>query len=430
MLNDHTPIDAFMLSSYPARWIDKLILHSPRPGAFASLSQATARTASLLLSVTLLPAAISMDLAAHTVQGLWSRVSPWSNAEKRSQEAERCHAIAMKCLRGLAGTPLSIPYRDIVSAHFLPEKTEDGVLRRAGLYEAKAVRHTPSTVEEVQQLVYQARAEERKIAIAGAGFCQGKQTLPVSARDFYLDMRQINHVEVDPMRKVMTVGPGATWSDAQQAIDQHGLAIRTMQASNPFSCAGSFSANCHGWDHMAGALANTVESITVVDAQGEVRKLTREDELFGLIAGGYGWFGVIVEMEISLAENEDLFDSADAVPIDDYVDYFKEHVEGNDQVRMHLYRLCLEPGKLLSRGWAQNYSVARTAGHSTALLQNEPERGTLMDRIMMQVARNSPMSRSIWWRLEERNLQKIKKATRNDIMHPAINAVFANNSCA
>jgi len=93
-----------------------------------------------------------------------------------------------------------------------------------------------------------------------------------------------------------------------------------------------------------------------------------------------------------------------------------------------LYRLSLEPGKLLQEGYAQNYGVQGPSGVATPNLEEEPENGTTLDRIMMQVARNSSLSRKLYWKLVKRELKQVHIRTRNDIMHPPINAVFANNT--
>jgi FAD/FMN-containing dehydrogenase len=58
-------------------------------------------------------------------------------------------------------------------------------------------------------------------------------------------------------------------------------------------------------DHHVGALMRTIRAMTVVMADGTVRRLTPTDDadLFRLIVGGYGLFGIIAEAEIEVTDN-------------------------------------------------------------------------------------------------------------------------------
>src|SRR5262249_31344612 len=97
--------------------------------------------------------------------------------------------------------------------------------------------------------------------------------------------------------------------------------------------------------------------------------------------------------------------------------------------KMHLYRLNLERGRLLTKGFAQNY-VLKSQATITENLTDDPPQGTEADKILMHVARNSFTFRNLYWKSTEKQLSGIKKATRNEIMRPKINAAFATNSKA
>ena len=432
MYTNQNPGQDYLLSSIPAKWIDDLILYSPKFGVQDSVERVFARGLSLALSVTVFPVALAVDSAHYCIKALaqraWCVVSP---SDTSYATAHTTHEVALKCLRGMATFPAGVLYRDVVSNHFLPEMQPDGRIHpTGGLYASAAQQQFPTSTDEVQAIVQEAIRGGKKVSVAGAGFSQGKQTLPPTEQDVHINMMRMDGVAIDPESKTAIVGAGATWSQIQNKADKHGLAVKVMQASNVFSVGGSLSANCHGWDHHEGALGNTVNWIKVVDAKGDLQMLTPDDELFHYVVGGYGMFGVIVEAEFNLADNETLFDYGEKVEVSDYVQYFRERVQTNPTTRMHLYRLSLEHGKLLQTGWAQNYSAVSPRGTATEGLVEEPARGRVMDRIMMQVARNSPMARTMWWREEEKELQKIRKAKRNEIMRPKINGVFANNSSA
>ncbi len=425
--------DFFQLSAYPATWIDNLLIDSPKFGRYDSAKDFGCRGLSLLISQTVLPIFVGFDLVANTARSLSYHVAAKISGDKRYAElANRADSLAMKCLRALPFTLLGIFWRDAISNHFLPEAAPKGTIQPKGrLYEAKAEVIHARSVDTVQGAVKRACREGKSISIAGAGFCQGKQTLPPEElqNQIHLNMRGVNHIEIDPNTKIAKVGAGATWQQIQEKANEHGLAVQVAQASNVFSIGGSLSADCHGWDHKQGSLSNTVHAITIIDANGEMKRLTPEDQHFRYIAGGYGMFGVMVEVELELTENRELFDCSEKVEIDNYVSHFRKDVEANPDIHMHLYRLGLEPGKLLQEGWSQSY-YKKSQNGDRARLVDEPPKGTMMDKILIQVARNSTWARSYYWRGEVEKMKQPKYTTRNEVMRPPINAVFATNSRA
>lgn len=433
MLADHLPLDVPLLASIPARWIDQLEVANPHIWNLGSFKKVAARGLSLLISVTVFPLFLGLDGIYYSVKTLTQYSWTWlqsccGNSGANWDSAVKCKEVALKCFRGMAAVPTALVWRDMVSNHFLPELASERIRRpKGGLYPVVADIRRPQSVEELQALIKE--NPDKHFSISGAGYCQGKQTLPPRSTDIMIDMTLINSVKIDPERQVAVVGGGATWGPIEIAANAYGLALLVRQASNPFSAAGSLGADCHGWDPLAGTLANTVNAITIVNAQGELQRLTPDDELFGYVAGGYGWFGVVVEMELQLTPNEELFDVSDNVAIEDYPRYFREQVQRNPNVKLHLYRLSLEKGRLFQEGWAESYTSLRPAGRVEAF-EDEPERGTTMERIMVQAARLSDRARNWYWKNERKAMTSIRRGTRNQFMRPKINAALVNNSRA
>ena len=117
-------------------------------------------------------------------------------------------------------------------------------------------------------------------------------------------MRSFNRMSLDEPTKILTVQSGATWHDIQNALHPR-FAVRAMQSTDIFSVGGSISVNAHGMDHQAGALAKSIKSMKVMLADGSLRTVsaTENKDLFDLVVGGYGLFGVIVEAELDIADN-------------------------------------------------------------------------------------------------------------------------------
>src|SRR6266487_6546816 len=113
-----------------------------------------------------------------------------------------------------------------------------------------------------------------------------------------LDMTGFKRMSLDEAAKVLTVQTGATWHDIQNFLHPR-FAVKAMQSTDIFSVGGSISVNAHGMDHTVGALGKTVRSIRLMLPDGSIKKLSRTEnpELFNLVIGGYGLFGVMLDAE-------------------------------------------------------------------------------------------------------------------------------------
>ncbi|MNL75412.1 hypothetical protein D3C87_2012130 [compost metagenome] len=68
-----------------------------------------------------------------------------------------------------------------------------------------------------------------------------------------------------------------------------------MQAFSSFSIGGSISVNGHGWQANSGPIASSVISFTLMNVEGQILTCSRDQnrELFHLVLGGYGLFGIV-----------------------------------------------------------------------------------------------------------------------------------------
>lgn len=418
--------------SLPAEWVESLYLTQPK----SCLESVCRFVKGQLIATTIFPALALIDFARYAVKAAversWALVSFDEDSKKiHYDEAMRCAELAVKHFLGFISFLGGLICPDIVTHHFLSDRSRPDYIEPYGkLYSAPGVEKQPESIADVLELVRQAKTEGKTVTVSGARMSQGEQILPTSEKSLSINMLKMNQVEIKPDMKTAVVGAGARWADVQRAADPHGLAVKVMQASNVFSVGGSIGANIHGWDHQAGTLAETVKKLWIVDAEGELRILGPEDELFGLVVGSYGQFGIIVQAEIALAENEELLEQGKSIKPEDYVEYFEQHVLTDPKARMHLYRLSLDPDHLLEEGIAVNYDlVGQPGGKVTPHLVEEGVRGTRMDRILLHLARRFKFMRSLYWKDESLRIQYNQDAlTRNQIMRPPINAALHHST--
>jgi FAD/FMN-containing dehydrogenase len=283
----------------------------------------------------------------------------------------------------------------------------------------------PTSTEEVQAIVIKALQDNRKIGVAGAQMSQGGHTLPGEPEGFFISSKKMNIVQILPEEKIARVGPGATWKDIQNKAYPFGLAVKVMQASNIFSVGGSISTNIHGWDHIEGSLSETLRTVTIVDANGNIVKLKPNDELFGLVVGGYGMFGIIVEAEIELADDVTLIRQLNAMPIEEYNSYYSTAVEPDSSMKLHYAAISLDPYDLFGNVTAINFTETQEMYPRKAILVDEPEKGHFTDRLAITILRKYPRLILLKRKYEESFQTRESVMTRNEAMRPAINFILS-----
>lgn len=318
----------------------------------------------------------------------------------------------------------------LIAFFFTPNrKLQHGVLAGGGYhYAPNAELKKPQNIKELQDLIRHAIQNNQKIIPRGAGLSQGKQFIPDNdEKTIVVDLENFNTITIHPDEKIAEVGAGARWSDIQLQADKFKLALQVMQASNVFSVAGSISTNIHGWDHKNGVLSNTIVSMTIINTQGEKQTIMPDSPLFHHITGGLGLFGIIVSVKIKLTDNVLLQEQGQEINIQEYTQYFRNHVEKDDKIKMHLFRLSIDPDNLLKSGVAVNYTVTEdTTPQRTKNLNTESDRGTRKNQILVNLARRFNFIRKRYWQSEKERLvrNESKPLTTNEIMQPPINAMF------
>lgn len=191
----------------------------------------------------------------------------------------------------------------------------------------------PTSVEDVQEAL---RRTTGPVSIGGGRFSMGGQT--ASAGSLHFDMRTMNRiVSFSPQERTIRVQAGVRWCDIQRFVDPHGLAVKIMQTYANFTVGGALGVNCHGRYVGLGPLVLSVRAIKLVLHDGSAVDASRTENaaiFFGAV-GGYGALGVVVEVELDLAENKRVLRVDKVMPLADYWSFFKDTVRGNAQAVFH-----------------------------------------------------------------------------------------------
>ncbi len=164
---------------------------------------------------------------------------------------------------------------------------------------------SPKSVEEIQAALRDAKKNGQSVSISGGRHSMGGQQF--GAGTIHLSMSSFNQVVgFDEGAGVVEVQSGIQWPALIKWLtkNQKKWAIRQKQTgADRLSIGGALSSNIHGRGLKMRPMVDDVESFTLIDANGDVKICSRAEnkELFGLVIGGYGLFGVIGTVKVRLA---------------------------------------------------------------------------------------------------------------------------------
>lgn len=215
----------------------------------------------------------------------------------------------------------------------------------------------PGSIDELQDIVKKAFVKGKKLSIAGTRKSQGGQTADMHAT--MIDIGRLKGVvNFDKKGKRITVQTGITWKELLPIISVAGLSVKTMQSYCDFSLGGSLGVNAHGQDIHNCSISESVESIKLIMADGSLveASATKNEELFKLALGGYGLFGIIIEVTLLLTDNMMVQRNAKVLEASEYPDYFATVIKNDKQVSLHSARLTVAPNDMLTKALVITYS--------------------------------------------------------------------------
>lgn len=221
---------------------------------------------------------------------------------------------------------------------------------------------SPTTIAKLVNRVDAAKQAGLKVCAAGKRHSQGGHAFYKDA--VIIDTNKLNKIiRLDKAKKVITVQPGVTWKQIQQFCNPHSLALKVTQTANIFTVGGSLSVNCHGRDPHYGPLIETIQSFRILLADGSIIRASRQEnaELFSLAIGGYGLFGIITEVDITLTDNVVYRKQAKIIPITDYADFVKKNVVHNTDVGLHYGQIMFKDEKIISTTYTKTNNYNKKA---------------------------------------------------------------------
>jgi FAD/FMN-containing dehydrogenase len=184
------------------------------------------------------------------------------------------------------------------------------------------------SVDAIQRALAHARAHEMPVAIAGGRHAMGGQQFCVGG--VLLDTRGLNRVlALDGHRCTIEIEAGMQWPRLLEVLRDASITFAQKQTgADDLSLGGAVSANIHGRGLTMRPFIADIESLVVVGADGVPVRCSRDErpELFSLVVGGYGLFGVVYSVELRLVARRTLERVVELATIEDIVEHFDRRV--------------------------------------------------------------------------------------------------------
>jgi FAD/FMN-containing dehydrogenase len=203
-----------------------------------------------------------------------------------------------------------------------------------------------TSIEDIKNALAFARENKLKVSMAGVRHSMGGQAF--YKNNLVLDMLKFNQMSLDEENKILTVQSGATWHDIQNYLHPK-FAVKAMQSTDIFTVGGSISVNAHGMDHLAGSVGSSIRSMRVMLADGSIINVSREEnpELFSLVVGGYGLFGVILDVDLQVVDNDIYQTERQVVSYKDFPEIFEKEILPDPNLGLFYGHLSTAPASLL-----------------------------------------------------------------------------------
>lgn len=302
-------------------------------------------------------------------------------------------------------------------------------LNRTEIYGMVEVR----SIDDIARTLAFARDNKLPVTTAGVRHSMGGQAFRKGG--IVLDMRGFNRITLNEAARSVTVQPGATWHDIQIALHPR-FAVRAMQSTDIFSVGGSISVNAHGMDHQAGALARSIKAMKVMLADGSIKTVspTENAELFNLVVGGYGLFGVIIEAELDIADNTVYQTGRRVLDYKAFPALFSGEIEKDGNIGLMYGHLSTAPSSFLQEMLLYTYTKADGADFQRQPLGEVS--GTKLRRLTINLSKQGPFFQELKWLSEKHIEHRMESCTvtraqaiasgeaclvsRNDPMHDSV----------
>lgn len=166
---------------------------------------------------------------------------------------------------------------------------------------AKVKIFTPKNLDQLISFIQ--KSNSGSILVRGLGRSYGDASL-LDGKNI-ICMKQFNKIELDYLKKTITVGAGITLREIIGHIVPKGFFLPVISGTSNITIGGAVASDIHGKNHyLDGSFGNHIKKISLIDGKGNIQELSPLEEekkdIFWATIGGMGLTGAIFEVTINL----------------------------------------------------------------------------------------------------------------------------------
>lgn len=153
----------------------------------------------------------------------------------------------------------------------------------------------PETVDELQAVVADASRQGQRVSAVGTGHSFNR----IADTDGVLiDTSALDGVEIDEEHGSARIGAGVTYAQLGPQLHAAGLALHNLPSLPHISVAGAVATATHGSGDRNRCLADSVEAVELVTADGELHEIGRGHLDFAGVVVSLGALGVVARLQL------------------------------------------------------------------------------------------------------------------------------------
>jgi FAD/FMN-containing dehydrogenase len=265
-----------------------------------------------------------------------------------------------------------------------------------------------TSVDDIKNAIQFARENGLKLSMAGVRHSMGGQAF--YRNNLVLNMKGFNTIQLNEAQKTITVQSGATWHDIQNFLHPK-YAVKAMQSTDIFTVGGSISVNAHGMDHLAGSVGSSIRAMRLMQADGGIVEVSREQnpELFHLVVGGYGLFGVILDVDLEIVDNDVYETERQVVSYRDFPEIFENEILPDPNLGLFYGHLSTASASLLDEMIFYKYTKVDLGDADVPPLGEVS--GIKLRRFVFNFSKLGAIPMNIKWYLEKNVEPKLESCT-------------------
>ncbi|MDF2644729.1 MAG: FAD-binding protein [Paenibacillus sp.] len=189
----------------------------------------------------------------------------------------------------------------------------------AGNYKYSASElHIPTSVEQVQELV--ARSKQIKVLGTRHSF-----NSIADCAESLLSLQNLNRVvALDTVKNKVTVEAGIRYGELCEHLHNYGYALHNLASLPHITVAGACATATHGSGDRNGNLATVVDSMEIIQANGDMAVFSREQQDIAGSIVGLGGLGVVTKITLDVIPtfqmSQHVYDNLSLVQLNEHFD--------------------------------------------------------------------------------------------------------------